>query len=356
MRVFHCAHCDHLVFFDSTTCVSCQRPLAFLPDIGAVGSLDDSPDGTWRSPAAGASPEGYRLCRNYVEQQVCNWAIPAGETADLCRSCRLTHVIPDVSQPHAHGAWGRLEAAKRRLVFTLLSLRLPLANRHDDPPGGLAFEFKADFAASGEPVLTGHSAGVITINIAEADDAERERRRQALDEPYRTPLGHLRHESGHYYWDRLIRDRPVLARCREVFGDEREDYDAALTRHYETGPPADWRSRFVTAYASSHPWEDWAETWAHYLHMVDTLEAAATCGVSLTPARPGEPALVTPPPAVGSGEVTFDRLIDDWFPLTYAINSLTRGLGHGDAYPFVLSRLAIEKLRIVHDVVAANRV
>ena len=152
-------------------------------------------------------------------------------------------------------------------------------------------------------MLTGHADGVITVNIAEADDAERERRRTAMHEPYRTLLGHMRHESGHYYWDRLIAGTPELDEFRSLFGDERADYAASLSTYYERGAPADWQERFVSAYASAHPWEDWAETWAHYLHMVDTLETAAACGLSLTPRRRDEPALpkmpepVSPQPA-----------------------------------------------------------
>ena len=217
---------------------------------------------------------------------------------------------------------------------------------------GLAFEFLAD-AADGPPaVLTGHNGGVITINLAEADDAERERRRHALGEPYRTLLGHMRHESGHYYWDRLIDGTDRHDEFRARFGDEREDYQAALQRHYANGAPADWQTRFVTAYASAHPWEDWAETWAHYLHMTDTLETAAACGVSIRPRRSDEPTLAKVPSTAGTLASPFDRLIASWYPMTYLLNSLNRGLGLADAYPFVLSPPAVEKLRFVHDTIA----
>jgi hypothetical protein len=199
--------------------------------------------------------------------------------------------------------------------------------------------------------MTGHANGVITVNTAEADDVERERRRQGLGEPYRTLVGHMRHESGHFYWDRLIRDRAAHDGFRALFGDERADYAAALQRHYEQGPPADWPTRCVSAYAAAHPWEDWAETWAHYLHMVDTLETGAENGLAIKPRRPDEPALPKISPAVASGGVAFDRLIDSWFPLTYVLNNLNRGLGLADAYPFVLSTPAIEKLRFVHDTI-----
>ena len=232
----------------------------------------------------------------------------------------------------------------------MLTLELPVAGSDEHGADALVFQFMADMPG-GQPVLTGHADGIITVNIAEADDAERERRRHALGEPYRTLLGHIRHEIGHYYWTLLVeRTGDALARFRELFGDEREDYAAALKRHYDDGPPADWQERFVTSYASAHPWEDWAETWAHYLHMTDTLEMAASCGVSLRPSRSDEPSLRRVPASAGTPDGTFDRLLESWFPLTYMLNNLNRGLGLPDAYPFVLSAPTIEKLRFVHEV------
>jgi hypothetical protein len=256
-------------------------------------------------------------------------------------------MIPNLANPANRAAWYRLEVAKRRLLFTLIELGLPMQNRIDAPKRGLTFEFLADADPGGAPVLTGHADGVITVNIAEADDAERERRRTTMHEPYRTLLGHMRHESGHYYWDRLIGTTSEVDEFRSVFGDERADYAASLSAHYERGAPADWQERFVSAYASSHPWEDWAETWAQYLHMVDTLETAAACGLSLKPGRRDEPTVPKMPHPVAPQPAVFERLIDCWFPLTYVLNNLNRGLGHGDAYPFVLSPSAVAKLRFV---------
>jgi len=354
MRVFHCESCDNLLFFENTTCVSCGHAVAFLPDVRRVGALEPGPEGIWVSPGGESPGSRYRLCRNYIEAQVCNWAVPVDDGHDYCASCRLTELIPDVAQPHAHEAWLRLEAAKRRLVYTLQTLALPIASRLDDSTAGLAFRFEADPppGSTSPAVLTGHNQGVITVNIAEADDAERERRRNAVQEPYRTLLGHMRHESGHYYWDRLIRDTPQIDAYRQVFGDEQRNYADALQRHYAQGAPTDWPERFVSAYAGAHPWEDWAETWAHYLHIFDTVETAAACGVSLRPRRRDEPALAKVPDPSSPGALAFDRIIDSWFPLTYVLNSLNRGLGLSDAYPFVLSTPAIEKLRFVHDVIA----
>ena len=351
MKVFHCDHCGSLLFFENTTCLGCDRRVAFLPDLRLVGSLDPDPVDAeaWRSPLQPADARAYRLCQNYQVAQVCNWTVLDGE-GPLCRSCRLTRVIPDLSVPANTLAWYRLETAKRRLVYTLTGARLPIATRQEDPEHGLAFDFLSD-APDGSPVMTGHDNGVITLNTAEADDAERERRKNRLGEPYRTLLGHMRHESGHYYWDRLILQDGDVEAFRAVFGDERQDYGEALAAHYRNGAPADWQSAFVSAYATSHPWEDWAETWAHYLHILDTLEMAAHCGLRLRPLRRGEPSLPAPLPEPADYEGPFERVIDSWLPVAYLLNNLNRGLGQPDAYPFVLSPPVIAKLRHVHDVV-----
>jgi hypothetical protein len=355
MKVFHCDHCDHLVFFENTVCVACQRRLAFLPEVLEVGSLDQVDEDHWLSPLTRDAGRRYRLCQNYVDTQVCNWAVDADDDDPLCESCRLTRVVPDLAIAGHREAWYRLEVAKRRVLYTLLQLGLPPQPGPSGPPA-LVLEFLADPADGSAPVLTGHANGVVTINIAEADDAERERRRRALGEPYRTLLGHMRHEIGHYYWLRLIEGTSEVERFRALFGDERDDYATALTRHYEQGPPPDWQTQFVSAYASAHPWEDWAETWAHYLHMSDTLETAAACGLSLRPPRQGEPVLPRVPASVVAPSGPFERLINAWHPVTYVLNNLNRGMGLADAYPFVLAPPAIEKLRFVHEVVVGSAV
>jgi hypothetical protein len=351
MKIFHCDHCDNLVFFENTHCVNCGHVLAFLPDLAEMGSLESKGNDQWVSPLPIASGRTYRLCDNYRDAKVCNWAVLESDGHRLCESCRLTRIIPDLDRPGHHEGWYKLEVAKRRLVYTLMGLGLPLASRDDDPEQGLAFEFLADSQQGAPPVLTGHANGVITINVAEADDAEREKRRHDLGEPYRTLLGHMRHEVGHYYWARLIARSNRLYAFRDLFGDEREDYGQALQRHYAQGPPGDWQNRFVSSYASAHAWEDWAESWAHYLHMTDTLETAAACGVSIRPRRADEPSLARVPISAGTPSGSFDRLIDSWYPLTYVLNNLNRGLGQPDSYPFVLSPPVVDKLRFVHDTV-----
>jgi hypothetical protein len=352
MKIFHCDHCQQLVFFENIRCLRCDHALAFLPDIADIGSLEPIDERTWRSlPNVGGRT--YRLCDNYSRENVCNWAVPADDPQTLCSSCRLTRVIPDLTQPGNKEAWYKLEVAKRRLVYSLMMLKLPLLNKADEPEQGLAFEFLSDPAEpEAPPVFTGHTEGVITINIAEANDAERERRRLAFREPYRTLLGHFRHETGHYYWDRLIRNSDRLEKFREVFGDERTDYGEALKKYYDDGAPPQWQENFISAYATAHPWEDWAESWAHYLHMTDTLETAAATGLTLKPGRKDEPTLSGVGKALAQG--SFERMVQNWFPVTYVLNNLNRGLGLADGYPFVLSDPVIAKLRFVHETVTAE--
>lgn len=353
MKIFHCDHCQHLVFFENVRCVKCGHSLAYLPNLGDVGSLLEVGKDRWRSPLPPPFGSEYRLCANYDRENVCNWAVPIDDPNPLCRSCRLTRVIPDLSQPGQKEGWYRLEVAKRRLIYSLLQLGLPVESKTDDPERGLAFEFLAESESNGEAqIMTGHNDGVITINVAEADDVQREARRVQLHEPYRTLLGHFRHEIGHYYWMRLVGGSGRIGAFRKCFGDERQDYGAALERHYASGAPADWQERTISAYASAHPWEDWAETWAHYLHMADSLETAAACGLALRPLRPDEPAVEVDPPS--EQPRAFDRMIEDWYPLAYILNNLNRGLGLPDGYPFVLSTAAIEKLRFVHETIAAS--
>ncbi|MGA2552870.1 MAG: putative zinc-binding peptidase, partial [Burkholderiaceae bacterium] len=266
MKIFHCSHCQHLVFFENSQCVHCGRQLAYSPAQRAMLAVgEDAHDPDSESPEAGV-----RLCQNYVDHAICNWAVDEGDPDPLCISCRLTKVIPPLDRADVVALWQRAEAAKRRLIVNLLALGLPVEDSTPGAGDGLRFEFKEP--QPGESVLTGHQEGTITLNVREADDVLREQIRAQFAELYRTVLGHLRHESGHYYWDRLIRDGGRLDEFRAVFGDESIDYQNALNHHYQNGPVEDWTTEFISAYASVHPWEDWAETWAHYLHMADTLE------------------------------------------------------------------------------------
>jgi hypothetical protein len=291
----------------------------------------------------------WRMCVNHDKYQACNFAVPENDPNELCVSCRQTRVLPDLSIADNVARWYKIEVAKRRLFYTLAKLGLVSVNPPNGERDGPIFEFLAD--TPGHPVMTGHANGVITLNIAEADDAERVRRRVALREPYRTLLGHLRHESGHFYWDRLIQQGGRVDRFRAVFGDESRDYGESLQQYYAAGGAgiSGWEAQHVSAYATSHPWEDWAETWAHYLHMVDLLETAASYNTRIALTDDEDVDEVINPFETGPGD--FQALVDDWVPLTLLVNSLNRSLGQDDAYPFALSPAALEKLRFVHDVI-----
>ena len=283
--------------------------------------------------------------------------MPADGPHAYCRACRLNRTIPDLGVFGNLALWLRLEAAKHRLVYGLLRLELPVVSKFDDPRRGLAFDFLTGANASfreGPQVTTGHAAGLITIDVAEADDAERERHRRDMAEPYRTLLGHFRHEIGHYYWERLVRNGVWHAAFRDMFGGEHRDYAAALGAHYANGPPTDWRERHVSAYAAAHPLEDFAETWAHYLHIVDTLETANAFGLRIHPRAGRNPVLATAIDFDPYRGRDFDALIAAWLPLTYAVNSLNNSMGQPDLYPFVLSPTVMGKLRFVHGIVHGN--
>jgi hypothetical protein len=352
MKLFNCQACAQLVYFENTTCEKCSHRLGYLPQINTLSALEPR-DREWSALAASGTV--FRYCAN-ADYDVCNWLLDASSPDIYCLTCGHNRTIPDINSNENLVAWRKIESAKHRLFYTLLRLKLPLGNQGQASGERLTFDFLAgQSVGSGPRVMTGHDNGLITIALAEADDVERERRRTAMHEPYRTLLGHFRHEVGHYYWDVLVRDRGKLDEYREVFGDDRADYEQALQAHYASGAPMNWQEEFVTAYATSHPWEDFAETWAHYLHIVDTLEMAAAFGMSIHPhlSRAGDL----------NAEVNYDpylvaevgRLIETWLPLSIALNSLNRTMGQPDVYPFVLSPPVIRKLGFIHDLVHRER-
>lgn len=351
MKTFHCNACGSLVFFENVKCVKCGHVLGFLPDEIELCALEASEEHSWRPAGEDSGKRLFRSCNNTLQYRVCNWMISPGDSAAFCVSCRLNELIPNLSQPENLERWHKVEIAKRRLLYTILRLGLPMTGAENRP--SLRFNFIADLPGVPRP-LTGHSNGLIAINVAEADDAERERRRINLHEPYRTLLGHFRHEIGHYYWDRLIAGGKWLADFRKLFGDETADYSAALQRHYDQGPPAEWQARHVSAYATAHPWEDWAETWAHYFHIIDMTETAASYGVTLAPRHPSAKTMIARPRNIFDYNAPFESILENWFPLTYAINAINRGMGLRDAYPFALSETSIEKLKFIHQIAKAS--
>lgn len=347
MILFRCEVCEHQLYFESTRCTRCGSQLGYLPHERDLRSLAVSASGDGQSPMLDTPDRGvFRLCAN-AARDACNWMVNSAATTNFCESCALSELIPDLSLPGNEQAWKRLEAAKRRLLFTLYALNLPVVSKSADPERGLAFRFLQ--ATDDNPVVTGHVSGTITLNCLEADPAYRERQRQRLEEKYRTELGHLRHEVGHYYFDRLIDDASAQASFREHFGDERLDYRAALGRHYDGGPPKSWQETHVSAYATAHPWEDWAETFAHYLHMVDTLETAQSYGISVH-SPDGDAKHSTR----AIDRKNFEALMEGFHVVTLALNGLNRSMGQPDAYPFAISPAARAKLEYVHDVVTAS--
>ncbi len=345
MKTFRC-HCGNQLYFENVQCLACGRKLGFLPDVLTLSALEPAGDNLFRALAPEAQGRLYRPCHNYSHEDACNWMVPANEPDAFCQACRLNEVIPNLDKPGNRTLWIRIEQRKRRLVYDLRRQHLPVFPRSSHPDTGLGFAFLEDHPETetlefsdhinDNPVMTGHANGLITINIAEADDVERERMRVQMNESQRTLLGHFRHESGHYYWDRLVAGSPYLGRVRELFGDERINYGQALERFYNDGPMPDWQLRFVSAYASSHPWEDWAECWAHWLQINDTLETAATIGLA----------------PVESMKADLRERIDHWIRLAGHINLLNRSLDQPDPYPFVLSPPVVDKLALIDEIIA----
>ena len=346
MKLFSCQGCGQLLYFENVRCENCGRFLGYLPDKTEISALEPGADGL--SATLVAPETAYKFCRNY-EAGVCNWMVAAADEPGFCVACRHNQTIPDLSVPGNAPLWGKLEAAKHRLFYSLLRLGLPLKNRADDPEHGLAFEFLADSPGThAHGVMTGHDNGLITLALKEADDAVREKVRTEMGEPYRTLLGHFRHESGHYFWDRLVAtERGWLDAFRSLFGDDRLDYDQALQRHYNDGAPPHWQAHHVSVYATTHPWEDFAETWAHYLHIIDTLETAASFGLNVRPrlARGHIAATLDFDPYKSR---RFDQILDAWLPVEFATNSLNRSMGLTDLYPFLLAPAVIAKLGFIH--------
>jgi hypothetical protein len=350
VKLFKCQNCAQLLYFENRQCQKCSHRLGYVPDAGALCALEQ--DGNvWRELTA--SNRRYRFCAN-AGYDACNWLLPADSPENLCAACRHNRTIPDLTVEENLTRWRKFEIAKHRLFYTLMRLRLPLASRAEDPKNGLAFDFVADTPdVQGGKVMTGHEKGLITINLKEADDAEREKLRAAMGEPYRTILGHFRHETGHYFWDRLVRDQGRLEAFRKFFGDERQDYKQALKMHYANGPDPGASDSYISSYASAHPWEDFAETWAHYLHIVDTLEMAFAFGLRIQPNidRNSDLSAVLDFDPHESGDM--DRLVQAWLPLTFAMNSLNRCMGGRDLYPFVLSPPVITKMGFIHELAHA---
>ncbi|BCI67109.1 zinc-binding metallopeptidase family protein [Acetobacter aceti] len=351
MKLFSCQSCGQVLFFENTYCESCGHRLGYCTETSRLLALESAADDKgWLAIGDGVDAPLRFLCTN-AEYDVCNWLVPEGSADSLCVACRYNHVIPDLTKAGNQELWRRLEQAKHRLFYSLLLLNLPIPTRAENPTGGLVFNFPDDPENGEGKVMTGHDEGIITIALREADDAEREKMRVKMGEYYRTLLGHFRHEVGHFYWNILVRDAGNEKACRTLFGDHTQDYGMALQQHYENGPPAGWQENYVSSYATTHPWEDFAETWAHYLHIVDTLQTAVAFGVAVSPTVAKDGSLSHAFNFDTYAATSFKELLVAWPPLTLAVNALNRSMGQPDMYPFVITPTIAEKLRFVHDLV-----
>lgn len=345
MKIFRCGHCGNTVYFHNRNCVNCGYRLGFSPlsvELRAVDPIgtDARGNGLWR-------PHGrtrtYRFCAN-AKQDICNWLVADNDESAFCRACRHNRLIPNDLE-----TFRRISEAQRHLIYSFLKWNLPAPDRREDPHGGMVFDYLEDGVkpdGTCQQAMTGHDDGVISIRAAEADDAVRETVRAQMGEPYRTVLGHFRHESGHFIWDKLVRDQGLIEPCRAVFGDDSVDYEETIARHYSEGPPAFWADSYISAYATMHPWEDFAETFAHVMHITDALETAHCYGM----------ALKAPNPEHLQAEVDFDpyeltnfsRLAESWIPLSVAINSIHTAMGERALYPFILTPRVRQKMDFVH--------
>ncbi len=349
MKLFTCSNCGQLLYFENCSCVRCGAFLGFLPEELELISLKQEPDSTF-SRLDGDRGLRYVYCSNH-QYNVCNWIVRADSHRMYCRACELNRTIPDLDDPKYLERWRTIELGKHRLIYSLLRLNLPLTSKSKDPEKGLSFYFLADEndIDASKKILTGHEDGNITLNIAEADDIEREMARRNLHELYRTVLGHFRHEIGHYYWDQLVSGTGYNKPFRRLFGDERIDYAKALEFYYKNGPALNWQEQYISGYASAHPWEDWAETWAHYLHILDTLETAYAFGLSVEPGLAASTAWHATIKADPYRVMDFESIMNLWLPLTFAMNSLNRSMGLQDPYPFVIGPAVWEKLKFIHE-------
>lgn len=325
MRAFRCRGCDNPLHFANSLCVSCRSPLGYSRGERAVVPLD--PQGRY------VDRDGlvWHVCRN-LNLSGCTWLAPLA--GGQCFSCDLTRTRPSDADAIGLVNYQEAERAKRHLIFELDTLGFPLVGKNADAVNGVAFDLLSTSEQStGDTVVIGHDNGVITIDLAESDPAYREKVRAHLAEPYRTMLGHFRHEIGHYYEWQLVRG-DTMVRCAELFGDESADYREAIDRHYREGPPPGWERSHISTYATMHPFEDFAETWAHYLHICDTVETASEYGLTAVA------------PIARSGSFR-DVVTGVWSPLTVALNMINRSMGKDDLYPFVIPGPVLEKLDFV---------
>ena len=334
MQSFQC-QCGNKLFFHSTHCLGCNRQTGFCDFCRQTTSVDGDVNEVLTCNQPNCSADVV-FCRNFEPHGVCNRLISAKAPATtnekhvgLCDFCKLTTVIPDLAIAGNAEKWRRLEKAKQRVLYALDTLGFPFRDDANSPFPAVRFEFKADGV---EPVSTGHNNGCIVINIEEADSVKRELSRVQLGEPQRTLVGHFRHEMGHYFWSRLVNpNNQLLKQFRELYGDELSlEYGQAIDAYYRNGPAGVWQTNYVSAYATMHPWEDFAETFATYVDMCSVLNTANH---------------------FGTADVVFDDLdtmVESYSKIGVMANEFNRDMGLLDLVPEVFTSPVIEKLRFVH--------
>ena len=322
MKAFRCRACDNQLYFENSVCVSCGSALGYSRAERSIVPVDEN--GRYVDPSGLV----WHVCAN-LNLSGCTWLAPL--EGGQCFSCDLTRTRPSDDDLVGLENYPLAEAAKRHLVVELEVLGFPVVGKDADPTNGVAFDLLSSVE---ENVVIGHEDGIITIDLAESDAAYREKVRAQLAEPYRTMLGHFRHEVGHYYEWQLVQGEERMARCRELFGDESKDYQAEIDRHYAEGPPEGWEQSYISTYATMHPFEDFAETWAHYLHIADTIETAREFGLATVA-------------GVGAFSTFRDVVTGVWIPLSTALNQINRSMGKEDLYPFVIPAPVLDKLDFV---------
>ncbi|WP_111309826.1 zinc-binding metallopeptidase family protein [Confluentibacter sediminis] len=340
MKIFKCPNCSSPAFFENTTCQYCNTALGYNHYLDIFEIPENFHDNT----------RGHlKLCSNH-QWGVCNWLVTHNESSEFCLACSLNRVVPNRSDIGNFEKWQKLEIAKHRLIYQLLKLKLPIKSKslYEE---GMAFDFLSN--NKDENIYTGHADGVVTILLTEADSVHREQLRKQMNEPYRTLLGHFRHEIGHYYWTLLFNDSNIEG-YRKLFGDERVDYGEALKDYYKKPDSNNWKNNYITKYASSHSWEDWAETWAHYLHLMDTLETAHSLGMEFSPEEQHIQKLVVDKCPNPYSTKNFQDIFNASVALTCSVNSLNRSMGLPDIYPFVVPDKVVEKLTFIHNLLQSK--
>lgn len=347
MKVFQCGNCSHPLYFENLKCENCGHLSGYRESDRQMLTFD--PEGA--SLTSDREQLEYKYCKN-MDYGVCNWLVPKNSLENFCGACQLNRTIPSLSNKKHLPLWKNLEVAKHRLIYQLQKIGLDLPSKVTNPDG-LCFDFIKK--NKNNNIMTGHAKGVITLLLREADAVLREQAKQEMQERYRTLIGHLRHEVGHYFWDQLIsKNQEALQSFRNIFGNEEVNYGDALKIYYKNGAPENWQEFYISKYATAHPWEDWAETWAHYLHIMDMVETAYFFGLEVNSEEIAKNMNVKSsfdPYTIQS----FHTIIQTCEPLSFAVNSMNRAMGIPDVYPFVISPKVIKKIEFIHELLLPKR-